>query len=209
VPVVYVCGNHEAYGARYSETIKALTLQAQGTNVRFLEHDSIELGDLRILGCCLWTDYRLYGDRFRSMKYSRDVMSDHRSILRDDGTAFEPEEALAEHLRAIEWLADELAKPFSGKTVVVTHHGVSPDSIHPRFRNHPVNPGFVSDLRYMLPFGDVWIHGHVHDSFDYWSGSVRVVANPRGYPVNLASARVESDLQWENSRYDPCCVLEI
>ena len=27
----------------------------------------------------------------------------------------------------------------------------------------------------------LWVHGHVHDAFDYTIGRTRVLANPRGY----------------------------
>ena len=27
----------------------------------------------------------------------------------------------------------------------------------------------------------LWVHGHVHASFDYMMGDTRVVCNPRGY----------------------------
>jgi len=27
---------------------------------------------------------------------------------------------------------------------------------------------------------DLWVHGHVHDSFDYRVGRTRVLCNPRG-----------------------------
>ena len=27
----------------------------------------------------------------------------------------------------------------------------------------------------------LWVHGHMHDSFDYRLGRTRVVCNPRGY----------------------------
>jgi predicted phosphodiesterase len=209
VPVVYVSGNHEAYGAGYSETVSAIAGRAQGTNIHYLERRSIELDGVRFLGCCLWTDYALYGDREKSMEYARDAMSDHRSILREDGGPFGPEDALAEHRSAIQWLVKELATPFRGKTVVITHHGVSPDSIHERFHDHPVNVGFLSDLRELLPFADLWIHGHVHDSFDYRSGGARVIANPRGYALNLASAHSVAELQWENRAFNPHCVVEI
>jgi hypothetical protein len=40
----------------------------------------------------------------------------------------------------------------------------------------------------LLPQADLWLHGHVHDSFDYWAGC-RIVANPRGYPLQLAKAK--------------------
>jgi hypothetical protein len=31
---------------------------------------------------------------------------------------------------------------------------------------------------------DLWIHGHVHDSFDYQIGRTRIVCNPRGYEAH-------------------------
>ena len=70
--------------------------------------------------------------------------------------------------------------PFDGRTVVVTHHGVAPLSIHPRYGDERVNAAFASDLRHMLDLADLWIHGHVHDSFDYRVGDARIIANPRG-----------------------------
>ena len=40
----------------------------------------------------------------------------------------------------------------------------------------------------MITKADCWIHGHTHDSFDYRvqyaDRSVRVVCNPRGYPLS-------------------------
>jgi predicted phosphodiesterase len=209
VPVIYVNGNHEAYGSEYGALVSAIAQRSAGTQVHYLECQSIEFGKVRFLGCCLWTDYELYGDHACSMAYAREANSDHAAILTRGNEQFGPEEALAEHRRAVTWLEAELARPFDGKTVVVTHHGVSPDSIHPRFHDHPVNPGFLSDLRRLLPRADLWIHGHVHDSFDYKFGSARIVANPRGYPLNLAAAQGAQQLRWENALFDPACVVEL
>jgi hypothetical protein len=52
-----------------------------------------------------------------------------------------------------------------------------------------------------LQKADLWVHGHVHDSFDYRVGRARVVANPRGYPLsNIVIKRVE-DLAFENADF--------
>lgn len=209
VPVVYVSGNHEAYGSEYAEAVAEIGRRSAATQIHYLERRSVEFNRTRFLGCCLWTDYALYGDLVRSMDYAREAMSDHAAIQASGGEPFGPEAALAEHRRAVNWLEAELAKPFDGKTVVVTHHGVSPASIHPRFHDHPVNAGFLSDLRRLLPRADLWIHGHVHDSFDYRYDKARVVANPRGYPLNLAIAQSAAQLQWENAAFDPACVVEL
>jgi hypothetical protein len=47
-----------------------------------------------------------------------------------------------------------------------------------------MNGGYRSDLGDFIldrPQIRVWIHGHMHDNFDYQVGSTRVVCNPRGY----------------------------
>ncbi|WP_274534676.1 hypothetical protein [Aureimonas sp. AU20] len=80
-------------------------------------------------------------------------------------------------------MEEELTKPFDGPTVVVTHHAPTPRSIHPRYEGDVANPAFASDLTDLVARvgPDLWIHGHVHDSFDYRIGRTRVLANPKGY----------------------------
>ncbi|WP_031358300.1 metallophosphoesterase [Caballeronia sordidicola] len=209
VPVIYVHGNHEAYGSVYGELTRAIRARAAGTQVRYLDRNELIMGDVRFLGCCLWTDYALYGTRERSMLMARRFMHDHTVIRAEEGEWFMPEHALAEHEKSFAWLQEQLVTPFDGRTVVVTHHGVAPASVHPRYRDDPVNAGFVSDLRHILDLADLWIHGHVHDSFDYAVGATRVIANPRGYAKNLNMAGAPVDLKWENPAFDPALVVEV
>ena len=84
------------------------------------------------------------------------------------------------------YLLDEArrAKQVGKKSVIITHHGVSPGSIHKRWKNNPANPGFVSDLsaEILETKPDLVIHGHTHDHADYMIGNTRIIANPLGYP---------------------------
>lgn len=209
VPVVYVSGNHEAYGSAYTSVVERLRARAANTQVKYLERDSVVIGGVRFLGACLWTDYELYGNRDRSMEYARAHMSDHAEIWLTEAERFSPEHAFIEHRGTIDWLTRELALPFEGKTVVVTHHGVSPDSIHPRYIDHPINAGFLSDMRDMLGRADLWIHGHVHDSFDYRFGTARVVANPRGYPLTTKDAESATGILWENREFSATKIVDV
>jgi hypothetical protein len=46
------------------------------------------------------------------------------------------------------------------------------------------NYGFASyneDVILDYPEIKVWVHGHMHDPFDYTLGETRVICNPRGY----------------------------
>ncbi|WP_027802508.1 metallophosphoesterase [Paraburkholderia dilworthii] len=209
VPVIYVHGNHEAYGRKYDALADTIRTRASGTAVHYLERDTLVANDVRFLGCCLWTDYALNDTREQSMALAGRMMNDHRVIRIGDRGRFQPENALTEHEISLNWLRNELAKPFDGRTVVVTHHGVAPPSVHARYANDPINAAFVSDLRPVLELADVWIHGHVHDSFDYHVGQTRVVANPRGYAMNRLVARKPEDLIWENAAFDPALVIDV
>jgi hypothetical protein len=91
----------------------------------------------------------------------------------------------------------------------VTHHGPHRNSVHPRYAGDLLNAAFVSNLTPLVEQADLWIHGHVHDSFDYIVGRCRVVANPRGYARNRLYAESPEQVEWENPGFDPTLVLEV
>ena len=212
VPVLYVLGNHEAYGAASIESvIEELRTASKGTSVRFLERDVVDFGGVRFLGCTLWTDYRLRSNRTQRqlMENARMRISDHSRIRNADGSYFLPEDALRDHEQSRAWLEAELSKPYDGKTVVVTHHGPHSLSVHPRYSGDATNAAFVSDLSELLQVSKLWLHGHVHDTFDYQVNGCRVVANPRGYPRNAGSCERFRDVAFENQNFNPALVLEV
>lgn len=212
VPVLYVAGNHEAYGSTWAGSIAGLREAAQGTSVQFLERDVVDFCGVRFLGCTLWTDYRLRSNRTQSqlMENAEIRIADHRQIQSDAGGYFTAADALREHETSRAWLTSELARPYDGNTVVVTHHGPHPLSVHPRYAGDPLNAAFVSDLSELLEQGpDLWLHGHVHDSFDYNVNGCRVVANPRGYPRNASSCKLAKDVVFENLSYQCALTLEV
>lgn len=97
----------------------------------------------------------------------------------------------------------ELAKGDPARTVVVTHHAPSRQSLHSRFGGDDLSPCYISDMPYLLGRSALWIHGHVHDSFDYEVEGTRVVANPRGY---ITSKRRGTP---ENGAFDPALVVQV
>jgi len=211
VPVLYVAGNHEGFGACWSAVLAELRASAEGSPVRFMERDVADFGGVRFLGCTLWTDYRLRTDRTQRqlMENAELRISDHRRITNADGSRFLPSDALREHEQSRRWLESELAKPYDGKTVIVTHHGPHPLSVHPRYVGDPTNAAFVSDLGDLLQGSRLWLHGHVHDGFDYNVHGCRIVANPRGYPRNAYSCADAKELVFENPHFKPALTIDI
>lgn len=216
VPVIYVHGNHEAYDAHYPDTVEDIRQRARDSNrVTHLENAVCIIDGVRFLGCCLWTDYTLQQEGVdiltleAAMEEAGKILFDHRLISMPGDRLFTPQDALQLHQQSRRWLEQELAQDFDGPTIVVTHHGVHPQSIHARFAGSPLNPGFISDLTPLLAQADLWIHGHVHDSFDYEVAGCRVITNPRGYALNLKQAASLDQIEWENPHFNSQLVVEI
>ena len=196
-PVIYVPGNHEFY---HHDIALVDELKAQAPeHIHVLNDDPVFIDGIRFLGSILWTDFALFGeaDKFFAMQAVRQRMTDF-SIIQNNGQRFTPEDAIRLHTASRDWLALmlaepgkyshknsvlSLAEPFDGKTVVVTHHAPSSQSVHPRYARDLLTPAFASNLENLME-GDraaLWVHGHMHESFDYKVYGTRVVCNPRGY----------------------------
>jgi predicted phosphodiesterase len=182
VPVLYVIGNHEPYGAstlkQLEEDIRTLT---EGTHVHLLQNSVEVLDGVRFMGGTLWSDYAVTGNQQEVIGLAANKSDFKRIRIDDPERAFTPQELLALHGKARAFLEEELAKPFVGKTVVVTHFGSSPRSLLPEHSTYPTRGTYSSDLEYLMgPIVNLWIHGHIHDSLDFQVKETRVVCNPRG-----------------------------
>lgn len=213
VPIIYIAGNHEFYGHPLEPQRERMKAAAAQRDVHFLENEAVVIGEVRFLGATLWTDYTLRPDRTQAqqMEAVERGLNDHR-LIRTGRKLFTAKDALERHMKSRAWLVSELVKPWKGKTVVVTHHGPHPLSTHPRYADNPLNGGFVSDLSKILLSNsapDLWLHGHVHDGFDYTVGRTRVVANPAGYVRNRRAARSRPEFEFENPVFNPTMVLEV
>jgi predicted phosphohydrolase len=217
MPVVSTLGNHDYYGGNISQTLAAAYAAAQGTALYFLENDCFEIGDLRIVGATLWTDYEIpWGSDGEEMRLPerRDFAIDFcRQYMRDFSAMGSSEafangnlrqltswELLVRHQESRAFIKAALATPYHGTTIVLTHHAPSPRSLHPKFIGHPSNAGFASDLTDLIHARnpDLWVHGHVHHFLDYIEGTTRIVCNPRGYRN-----------EWEATGFQPNLVIDI
>jgi len=210
VPVLYVAGNHEFYDQHWQATREALRHACVGSRILFLDNDRVELGGVRFLGCTLWTECQREGFTHAQCLHEVERMRSGHADRSTGGGGLRVQDTLADHQRSRRWLAQELAQPHTGPTVVITHHGPHPRSVHPRYAGDLRSTEFVSDLTPLLCQADLWLHGHVHDSFDYADvGRCRVVANPAGYVRNRSEAETPADFQFENPGFNQALVLEV
>lgn len=186
-PVLMTTGNHEYYKQRSIQDVEdniktneAITI----TKAQYLqqtEYLNHEL-EIRVLGCTLWTDYNMYNTQDISMIHANESMNDYEVI-----PDFSVYSAFAWHKKNLNWLKSKLKEKSLYKTIVMTHHGPSTQSIAKEYENNKLNPCYVSRLEYLMddlkyPSAPVlWVHGHIHSSLDYKVFNTRVICNPRGY----------------------------
>jgi len=202
IPVVMVLGNHEHYGRCLPEELAVARAEAPAYGIHLLENDAAVIGDVRFVGCTLWTDYRVFGSANvpAAMRTAAQGLNDHRRITwsKRPWARFRPAEALLLHSRSRKFLQAALHAEHAGPTVVITHHAPHPRSLHPRYEKDLLSAAYVSDLEDLIVAAApaLWVHGHVHTSFDYAVGRTRVLCNPHGYGG-------------ENPDFDPGLVVEV
>jgi len=193
--VVYVEGNHFFYNndffGRISELKKNVSIPE---NVHFLENESIEIAGVIFIGATLWTDF--HGKDFFRMQYARKSMNDFIVIRKTTGESILPEDTVDLFYESKRYIFDAMKNAGARRTVIVTHHGISPQSINERFKGDSLNCAFMTDLSSdILNNGpDLWIHGHTHNSFDYMIGTTRVIVNPYGYEDVEVNSQYAKDL---------------
>jgi predicted phosphodiesterase len=208
LPVVYVHGNHEGYGNALDELRGDIENACSRTkHVNYLDRREIVFGDVRFVGVTLWTDFMLYGTERHApaMAEAGARMNDYRRIRMnsDSSGRLTPADTARLHRGDVTWLESQLATPFGGKTVVVTHMAPSMRSISARYRNGLISAAFASNLDYLIERADLWVHGHTHSSADYRVGPCRVICNPLGYP-----SRDGFEMP-ENSAFNPNLIVEV
>ncbi|MBC8318821.1 MAG: metallophosphoesterase [Desulfobulbaceae bacterium] len=190
-PVILVLGNHEYYKHDFGY-IRHYWGDTGIDGLHLLDNCSTLIDGIRFLGTTLWTDFA--GGNGPVMRFARERMYDFL-VIEKNGKPFSPVDALMEHERSKKWLVRELTES-AEPVMVITHHAPSYNSINGKFRGNRLNPAFASHLDEIIREYQprLWIHGHMHDSFDYMIGETRIVCNPRGYAGYQLNERFKIDL---------------
>ena len=193
VPVLFVAGNHEFDEREITQTWPALRERCARLGMRLLECESLVLTDaagrrIRFVATTRWCDFDLFGParRERAMRAGSYFMKVMRATRH--GAPLDAAGVREEALICGAWLRDELRRPTGSwdATVVVTHFAPSLRSADPRYGQQPGTASFCNADDELLPFADLWIHGHLHCRHDYrvehpGGTTTRVVCNSRGH----------------------------
>lgn len=172
---------------------------------------------VRVLGATLWTDLRIAGPLAarRALRDGDVLMNDYVAIrtrdrtgdgneggvnvgpegappLRGNPRTLMPVDTVRIHHRTRRWLARHLAEPFSGPTVVVTHHAAHPNSFDPRFRTSGTHPYFASDLSAFMEMG----MGAGDDAPDGMSRVAPIAGTEQGDVPNLHAPDLRAPALW-------------
>ena len=211
VPVLFVPGNHEFDRRDMAVARPALKAKAEQLGFIMLDDAECTLTDslgrhVRFLGSTRWSDFDVFGaaERPRAMR-----AGNYFQRLMGSSLAGEPldcDKVRAISLQSRAWLSQALMQVPDAlncdATVVVTHFAPSLRSADPRFGRQPTTASFCNDDEDLLPWADLWIHGHLHCRQDYLvshaRGQTRVLCNARGH-----------ERKGEHKGFDPLLTLEV
>ena len=181
--VLYIAGNHEAYGYNYEGTWNVLKNQMP-KGVHLLENDYVKIQDWIFIGSTFWTDFR--NENALEMMEAAQCMNDYKTIrITSKYRKMNPNDTLGFHKLSKLYLTEKLEDFKTDNFWGFTHHAPSYQSVHKMYKTGGIaNGAYVSDLDDFIlnhPQIKYWSHGHTHTSFDYMIGDCRVICNPRGY----------------------------
>lgn len=209
--ILYLCGNHEFYHhnlntvrkniREYCVTLNSTQPDEIQDRLHFLDNSEVIIDQVLFLGTTLWTDFKLFGEELKNecMEQGKHYLNDFQ-LINYDNLPFSTQDSIDLHDASVKWLTHKLKNDqHDGKTVVISHHLPSFESVVARYQKDKVSACFASRLDHLLEYADLWIHGHTHDSLDYFKNGTRVICNPRGYYRYKA----------ENSSFNPNLIVDI
>lgn len=183
--IIYVAGNHEFYGGKWTKTLSILRSEMSVyPNIHFLEDEAVKLGGFTFLGSTLWSDLNQYDPL--TMFTIKERMNDYHYITYDVNHYCKilPKHT-TERFGKSKWFISDYIEKYRDETFIVcTHHAPSFYSTREKFEDQITNGAYASNLESLIydnPQIKVWTHGHIHSPSDYVIGSTRVICNPRGY----------------------------
>jgi hypothetical protein len=227
--IMWVPGNHCFYKSPrgtadefcyYEDVMARGREKAAALGIKLLQNDVHEIDGVRFAGATLWSDYSILPagwTRKMAMYFSqngrlpdaehwsaRDRHNDFVEIRMGAGNSkhrFTPSQSLALHNESFEFFKRVLETPFAGETVCISHMGPASSVVDMSAHCWLYGSTDIEDLMRGPNAPALWLHGHVHSSFDYELAGTRVICNPRGYPMQDGSR--------ENPHFDPTLTIEV
>ncbi len=171
--IFYLPGNHEYYTSRGMQQVDEDLAKIDG--ITFLQRQRVELPEITLLGCTLWS--KLEEEKFPEILHG---YPDFNNIYLD-GKTLKWSQYQELHHRDITWLHDEIMQGSPKPLWVATHHLPSYRCLNPKFTSSPLNSCFANHLDAMFLNVTTWIFGHSHYPIDMIIDKTRCVSSPSEY----------------------------
>lgn len=206
--ILTVLGNHEYYTIDFESGFKKYEeLLSRYANVKLLSVDNpLVYKGVNFIGDTLWSD--IVPETFDNYAFFPDyrhIYSSGAPTETSKPPRITPAETTAHHMGAVFSLFREVDY-CSLPCVVISHHAPSAKSSLPIFNGNPCNGAFYTNLELDIkirPNIKLWIHGHMHNSSDYYIGETRVVCNPCGNMIKgyrADSGRIPENIEFDLNR---------
>jgi len=197
--VCYVLGNHEWYGCDFvHDQYRIYHELDEIKNFYVMNQRLVKIDNISIIGATLWAN--MNNSNPLVMNACQRTLNDYR-VINFAGKNLLPEHTVKQFYSDKHYVF-QMAKRESDvgqKVVVMTHHAPSELSIEQAYIGDPCNGAFASDLSNEILDNKIstWVHGHMHNSFDYNIGDTRVICNPYGYNPHELNMKFNPTLTFE------------
>lgn len=191
--VLFVPGNHEFYGSSFQSVRQSINklkhrmpkMRDRGETLgelHLLDHGTAVIEGQRFVGTTMWFRWQ------DGIALKHHYLNDFNTIRGAARRIYE------ENRRALEFLEETVRST----DVVVTHHPPSEGSVPPDQDEEEAkyNCFYLCDVEEFIRERQpkLWVHGHMHHSFDYLIDDTRVVCNPFGYALEEENEKFDSKL---------------
>lgn len=197
--IIFVRGNHEGYSQDIQyiypyniDTVNSINRDLKfkytpQNNITFLENNYVEFNNYIIVGCTLYTNFKLLNRQDISAYYARQRINDFRYVLKDINglpTEVVPDDYIAWFKKSKSCIKSICEKNPDKKIIILTHFLPTPQGIAEKYRNDALNSYFASNLEDFIKRHEnikLWVCGHTHIPFECKIGECKVVCEPYGY----------------------------
>ncbi|MBK9981963.1 MAG: metallophosphoesterase [Saprospiraceae bacterium] len=173
----WIPGNHEYYHSDIS-TRSGFMHEAILPNVYLVNNFSTTYQELRFIFSTLWSLIRPehQWQIWQGLNDFKCISNGKNKLSVDDFNHM--------HQNCLEFITNELNRPFDGKSIVTTHHVPTFFNYPEKYRGDKLNEGFAVELYdLILQAGpDYWLFGHHHQNMDEFRiGNTQLMTNQVGY----------------------------
>ena len=173
----WLCGNHEYY--HYDLALKCGTFNEKiRKNVFLVNNVSVKLDGVKLMFSTLWGKINPQNEFLIEQ-----AMNDFK-VIKYKGYRFSAPVFTKLHGEALDFLVHEIAAPFSGKKIVVTHNAPTFMNYPEKYKGGTLSEAFAVELFDLIDCSDVdyWIYGHHHvNTPDFEIGQTKLITNQLGY----------------------------